>query len=81
MPDFYVFDVFFRNRPSRQDRLQSGHKCGRNSAIKMPDQHAVVEKHRTLSVYEESVLPFNTILLILLALVMLIGLIFVRRKR
>ena len=52
-----------------------------NSGSKMPDQHVVVEKNQTLTVYEESVLPFKTILLILLALLMLVVLIFVRRKR
>jgi hypothetical protein len=53
----------------------------KNSGDKMPTQHVVVEKHQTLTVYEESVLPFNTILLLLLALLMLVVLIFVRRKR
>ena len=47
----------------------------------MPDKHVIVEKHQTLSVYEESVLPLNTILLLLLAFLMLIVLIFVRKRR
>ena len=53
----------------------------KDSKTKMPDQHVIVEKHQTLTVYEESVMPLNTILLILLAVLMLIVLIFVRRKR
>jgi len=52
-----------------------------NSGIKTPDQHVIVEKHQTLTVYEENVLPLNTIMLLLLALLMLVVLIFVRRKR
>jgi len=52
-----------------------------NSGIKTPDQHVIVEKHQTLTVYEESVLPLNTILLLLLAFFMLIVLIFVRKRR
>ena len=53
----------------------------KNSGDKMTDQHVIVEKNQTLTVYEESLLPFNTILLILLALLMLIILIFVRKRR
>jgi len=52
-----------------------------NTGVKMPDQHVVVEKHRSLTVYEENVLPLNTILLLLLAFLMLIVLIFVRKRR
>ena len=52
-----------------------------NSGEKMPAQHVIVEKHQTLTVFQESVLPFNTILLILLALLMLIVLIFVRKRQ
>jgi hypothetical protein len=50
-----------------------------NSGI--PDKHVIVEKHQTLTVYEESVLPLNTIMLLLLAFFMLIILIFVRKRR
>ena len=52
-----------------------------NSGIKTPDQHVIVEKHQMLTVYEESVLPLNTIMLLLLAFFMLIILIFVRKRR
>ena len=53
----------------------------KNSGDKMPNQNVVVEKHQALTVYEESVLPFNTVLLILLALLMLVILIFARKRR
>lgn len=48
---------------------------------KIPAQTAVVEKHQTLTVYEESILPFQSTLLLFLALLMLIVLIFVRKKQ
>ena len=51
------------------------------SGLKMPVQHVIVEKNQTLTVYEESVLPLNTIMLLLLAFFMLIILIFVRKRR
>lgn len=50
-----------------------------NSGAKTPA--VIVEKHQTMTVYEESVLPLNTIMLLLLAFVMLIVLIYVRKKR
>lgn len=50
-------------------------------AQQTPDQPVIVEKHQTLTVYEESVLPLNTIMLLLLAFFMLIVLIFVRKRR
>jgi len=52
-----------------------------SNGLKMPAQHVIVEKNQTLTVYEESVLPLNTILLLLLAFFMLIVLIFVRKRR
>jgi len=53
----------------------------KNNGDKMPDQHIVVEKHQTLTVYEENFLPLNAIMLLLLAFLMLIVLIFVRKRR
>ena len=50
-----------------------------NSGAKTPA--VIVEKHQTMTVYEESVLPLNTIMLLLLAFVMLIVLIYVRKRR
>ena len=50
-----------------------------NSGAKIPA--VIVEKHQTMTVYEESVLPLNTIMLLLLAFVMLIVLIYVRKRR
>jgi hypothetical protein len=52
-----------------------------NSGIKMPDQRAIVEKDQPLTVYEENVLPSNTIMLFILAFLMLIILIIVRKRR
>jgi len=52
-----------------------------NHGNKMPDQNVSVEKHYAMTVYEESILPFQSILLLLLAFLMLILLIFVRKKR
>ena len=50
-----------------------------NSGAKTPA--VIVEKHQTMTVYEESVLPLNTVMLLLLAFVMLIVLIYVRKRR
>jgi hypothetical protein len=52
-----------------------------NTGTKTPDQRVIVEKHQTLTVYEESVLSLNAIMLLLLAFLMLIILIFVRKRR
>lgn len=52
-----------------------------NKGSNMPEQRAIAAKNQTLTVYEESFLPFNSILLLLLALLMLIVLIYVRKKR
>jgi len=52
-----------------------------NSGIKMPDKRAIVEKDQPLTVYEENVLPSNTIMLLILAFLMLIILIIVRKRR
>jgi uncharacterized membrane protein len=56
-------------------------ECRKTAESRCRVQHVIVEKHQTLTVYEESVLPLNTILLLLLAFLMLIGLIFVRKRR
>jgi len=50
-----------------------------NSGAKTPA--VIVEKHQTMTVYEESVLPLNTIMLLLLAFLMIIVLIYVRKRR
>lgn len=50
-----------------------------DSRPKTPD--VIVEKHQTLTIYEESVLPLNNIMLLLLAFFMLIVLIYVRKRR
>ena len=67
----------------KESKPDSGPASGlqKNSGDKMPDQHVVVEKHQTLTVYEENVVPLNTILLLLLAFLMLIVLIFARKRR
>jgi len=47
----------------------------------IPEQRAVAAKNRMQTVYEENFLPFNSIFLLLLALLMLIVLIYVLKKR
>ena len=53
-------------------------KKGENRGV---EQKSVVEKHVAVTVYEESILPYNTILLLILAFLMLILLIFARKKQ
>ena len=67
----------------KASKPDSGSSSGlhKNPGDKMPDQHVVVGKHHALTVYEENVLPLNTIMLLLLAFLMLIVLIFVRQRR
>jgi len=43
-------------------------------------QQTIVEKNRTLTFYEESVLPFQSILLLVLAFLMLVLLVCIRNK-
>ena len=52
-----------------------------NKESSITEQRPVATENRTPGVYEESFLPFNSILLLLLALLMLIVLIYVRKKR
>ena len=53
----------------------------KNSNGKGAGGQTVAEKNFALTVYEESILPFNTIMLLLLVFLMLLVLIFVRKRR
>lgn len=71
---------FLLEEPSEQP-VEPVSGVRKNSEDKGVNQQTTVEKHYAVTVYEESILPFNTIMLILLAFLMLIVLIFLRKKR
>ena len=49
--------------------------------VQKPDIKTINEHNYNMTIYEESILPFNIILLFILALLLLIALIFIRKKR
>ena len=53
----------------------------KNQEIKKPDIKTINEHNYNMTIYEESILPFNIILLLILALLLLIALIYIREKR
>ncbi|MCL4475637.1 MAG: hypothetical protein M1508_05365 [Nitrospirae bacterium] len=55
--------------------------AGKNHETEKPDKKTIISHTYDITVHEESILPFNSIMLLALALLLLVVLIFVRRKR
>jgi len=55
--------------------------AGKNHETEKPDKKTIISHTYNITVHEESILPFNSIMLLALALLLLVVLIFVGRKR